>query len=60
MIEVILLQIPAPYLGCAPGTLGVSLQLPHVCEAYTPPPSCHPFVGPHTESLSWHHNHACC
>ena len=40
--------------------LGISLQLPHVCEAYTPPPSCHPFVGPHTESLSWHHNHACC
>ena len=35
-------------------------QPPHVCKAYTPPLSLHPFVGPHTESLSWHHSHTCC
>ena len=40
--------------------LSVSLQLPHVCEAYTPPPSHRSFAGPHTESLSWHHSCACC
>ena len=40
--------------------LGILLQPPRVCKAYTPPPSRHPFVGPHTESLSWHHSQACC
>ena len=40
--------------------LSVLPQLPHVCKAYTPPLSCHPFVGPHTKSLSWHHSRACC
>ena len=40
--------------------LSVSPQLPRACEAYTPPLSHHPFIGPHTESLSWHHSHACC
>ena len=40
--------------------LSILPQLPHVCEAYTPPPSHHPFFGPHTKSLSWHHSHACC
>ena len=40
--------------------LSILPQPPHVCEAYTPPPSHHPFIGPHTESLSWHHSHACC
>ena len=40
--------------------LSILPQLPHVCEVCIPPPSHHPFVGPHTESLSWHCNHACC
>ena len=39
--------------------LSVLLQPPHVCGAYTPPLSYHPFAGPHTESLSWHHSGAC-
>ena len=38
--------------------LGVLPQPPRVCEACTPPLSHHPFVGPHTESLSWHHSPA--
>ena len=59
MIEAIL-QIPPPCLGGAPGMLVISLQPPHVCEAYTPPPSHCLFGGPHTESLSWHHSHTCC
>ena len=40
--------------------LSVLPQPPRVCEVCTPPPSHHPFVGPHTGSLSAHHNHTCC
>ena len=40
--------------------LSILPQLPHVFKACIPPPSLHPFVGPHTESLSWHRSHACC
>ena len=58
MIEAILLQILPPPPGGGPDMLNILPQPSCVCEAYTPPPSCHPFVGPHTESLSWHHSHA--
>ena len=40
--------------------LSISQLPPHVCEAYTPPPSHCPFAGPCTESLSWHHSRTCC